>query len=187
MATTTTDVEARPMVQVWDIGVRLFHWSLVAMVLATYFIVDPRSVHRGFGYAVVALIGFRLIWGVIGGRHARFADFVPNPVTLIRYLGDMLRGREARYLGHNPAGAAMILVLLSMLAAITVTGYMMGLDAYFGKEWVEDAHKMLVNGLFLLIPLHVGGVVLSGLRHRENLVLAMVHGNKDVDITDAPH
>ena len=168
-------------VPVWDIAVRLFHWSLVALVAMTYFWAEQRALHRSLGYAVVGLIGFRLIWGLIGTRHARFANFVPSPRRLIYYLIDMAQGREPRHLGHNPAGGAMIVALLATLAAVGTTGYMMGQDAWFGVAWVESAHKTLVQVLVILICLHVTGVVFSSLRHRENLVLSMVTGEKDAD------
>ncbi|MGB8812039.1 MAG: cytochrome b/b6 domain-containing protein [Paracoccaceae bacterium] len=168
-------------VQVWDIGVRLFHWSLVTMFASTYLLTEQRSLHRNLGYVVIALISFRLIWGLIGGKHARFADFIPSPRRLLGYLRDMVRGNEVRYLGHNPAGAAMIVALLTTLGGICASGYMMGMDAYFGVEWVEDAHKALVKLALVLIVLHVGGVIFSSLRHRENLVKAMITGEKDGD------
>ena len=172
----STTVQTR----VWDIGVRLFHWSLVASVATTYFIAEQRVLHRWFGYGVIALIAFRLIWGVIGGKHARFSDFVPGPRKFFAYVMDTIKGQEPRYLGHNPAGGAMIVALLVTLASVGGTGYMMGMDAYFGVEWVEHTHKLLVNVLLVLIGLHLLGVILSSLRHRENLVLSMVTGQKDV-------
>lgn len=169
-------------VRVWDIGVRLFHWSLVAMFAATYVVAEQRSLHRTLGYVVIALISFRLVWGIIGGKHARFADFIPSPRRLSGYLRDMIRGTEARYLGHNPAGAAMIIALLTTLGGICATGYMMGMDAYFGLEWVEDAHKALVSLALILIIGHIGGVIFSSVRHRENLVKSMITGEKDADL-----
>jgi cytochrome b len=175
----TTSPSAR--VRVWDIAVRLFHWSLVASVTATYLLSEQRSLHRKLGYVVVALIAFRLIWGLIGTHHARFASFIPGPRRLISYLRDIALRREARHLGHSPAGAAMIVALLVTLTAVGATGYMMGMDRYFGQEWVEDAHKMLVDGLIVLIVLHLAGVIIASLRHRENLVAAMVTGLKQAD------
>jgi cytochrome b len=168
-------------VRVWDIAVRLFHWSLVAAVAATYLLSEQRTLHKQLGYVVIGLIAFRLIWGLIGTRHARFADFVPRPRVFLAYMGDILRKRETRYLGHNPAGAAMILALLATLVAVGGTGYMMGMNRYFGVEWVEHAHATLVNVLLVLIVLHLAGVVTASLRHRENLVVAMVTGLKDAD------
>jgi cytochrome b len=170
-----------PRVKVWDLAVRLFHWSLVVSVTASYLLTDQRSLHRKLGYVVLALIAFRLIWGLIGTHHARFVNFIPGPRRLIAYLRDIAMDREARHLGHNPAGAAMIVALLMTLTSIGATGYMMGMDRYFGEVWVEDAHKLLVNGLIGLVILHVIGVAVASLRHRENLVVAMVTGLKDKD------
>lgn len=166
-------------VRVWDVAVRLFHWSLVASVASAYFLAEQRPLHRKLGYVVIGLIAFRLIWGVIGGKHARFTDFVPGPRAFFGYVFDIIKRREARFLGHNPAGGAMTVALLVTLSAVGGTGYMMGTSAYFGVEWVEHAHKFLVTLLILLVAAHVTGVIISSRRHRENLVLSMVTGMKD--------
>ncbi len=168
-------------VRVWDIGVRAFHWSLVAMFASAYIFADQRSLHLLLGYAVTALIAFRLIWGLVGTTHARFSDFVPGPLRLLRYLRDMTAGREERHLGHNPAGAAMILALLTTLSGIAASGYMIGMDAFFGVEWVEDMHKTLVDLALVMVAFHLAGVVFSSLRHRENLVKAMITGEKRLE------
>jgi cytochrome b len=152
-------------VKVWDLGVRVFHWSLAASVASAWLLVDPRWLHRRIGYVVMGLIVFRLVWGLI-----------PGPRRLIRYLFAMSRGREWRTLGHNPAGAGMIVALLTLLSGICTTGIMMGMDRYFGQDWIEHWHKGLVNGLLALIALHLAGVVIASLRHKENLVAAMIHG-----------
>lgn len=174
------------MIRVWDLGVRLFHWSLVVMVAAAYLTEDARKIHRYLGYAVLMLVGFRLIWGLIGPKHARFADFVPGPRGLVSYLRDIMAHREKRYLGHNPAGGAMVIGLLITLIAVGATGYMIGMDAWFGAKWVEELHEVLVNGLLALIVLHIGGILFSSLRHGENLVAAMITGKKRVD-DKTPH
>ena len=182
MAIVENQPLTRQTIPVWDIGVRLFHWSLVTSVTLSYFVISPRDMHKFFGYTVMALITFRLIWGLIGPEHARFSNFIPGPHKLLGYLRDIIRGDEDRYLGHNPAGAAMIVTLLLVLGGIGTTGYMMGMDAYFGEEWVEDLHKALVNGLLVLVMMHLAGVVTASLRHKENLVAAMVTGQKPEDV-----
>ncbi len=176
--TSTANTHIR--VTVWDAGVRLFHWALVASVGGAWLLTDPRWLHRWIGYIVIGLIAFRLIWGLVGSRHARFTDFIPGPRRLVTYLVAMAKGREWRTLGHNPAGAAMIVALLTLLSGICATGVMMGMDRYFGQEWLEHWHKGLVNGLLALIALHLIGVLLASLRHKENLVAAMIHGQKDL-------
>jgi cytochrome b len=184
MSKLTSKVESDPSVQVWDLGVRLFHWSLVAGVAASYLSEDDRALHKALGYFVIGLIAFRLIWGFVGTYNARFVNFVPGPIRLVRYLGDIARQREARHLGHNPAGGAMIVALLATLAAIGATGHMMGMKSYFGVDWVEDLHEACVNVLLLLIVLHLAGVAIASLRHGENLVRAMVTGHKSLHADD---
>jgi cytochrome b len=168
-------------IRVWDIGVRLFHWSLVVMFASAYLFAEQRTLHIYLGYTVAGLIAFRLVWGFIGTKHAKFTDFVPGPFRLLRYLRDMVSGNEARSLGHNPAGGAMIIALLVTISGIAVTGYMIGMDAYFGEEWVENLHKTLVNVALSLVVLHLSGVIFSSLRHRENLVKAMITGEKRLE------
>lgn len=166
-------------VPVWDLFVRVFHWFLVFCFAAAF--VSAEEWDRGhelLGYAAAALVGLRILWGFVGTRHARFARFVRSPGATFAYLAAMIRGEEKRHLGHNPAGAAMILALLAGVLGLGATGYLMTLDAYWGVAWVSDLHELLANGMLVLIALHVGGVALASLRHGENLVRAMVTGRK---------
>ncbi|MEO5757580.1 MAG: cytochrome b/b6 domain-containing protein, partial [Mesorhizobium sp.] len=95
-----------------------------------------------------------------------------------RYLSAILSGREARYIGHNPAGGAMVIVLIAAIGSTALTGWLMTTDAYFGVSWVEAAHSLAAHGLLLLVFLHLGGVALASFRHRENLIWAMITGRK---------
>lgn len=166
-------------VKVWDLLVRLFHWSLVlAFAVAWLSAEEWDSVHEYAGYAVMALVALRILWGMIGTRHARFADFVYRPGTVVRYLRDTALLRAKRYLGHNPAGGAMVIALLVALAAITATGFMMTTDAFWGVEWVEDAHETAVDITLVLVGLHLLGVLAASIEHSENLVRAMITGRK---------
>jgi len=114
-------------VKVWDVGVRLFHWSLVALFALAYASGELEgSVHAAAGYAVLALLAFRVVWGVVGSRHARFADFVYGPAATWRYAKSLLSGAPQNYAGHNPLGGWMILALLLSLAGACWTG----LEAY---------------------------------------------------------
>ncbi len=166
-------------VRVWDIGVRLFHWSLVSFFVLAWLTADEwDAFHEIAGYAVGGLIGFRVIWGFVGSRHARFSDFVRGPAAVFAYLRDMRVHKAKRYLGHNPAGGAMIIALIVMLATITASGIAMTMDMFWGVEWVEEVHETAVNLTLLLVVLHVAGVVHAGLAHKENLVRAMITGMK---------
>lgn len=178
-ATIAGEVSSPATVKVWDIAVRLFHWSLVTVFAAAFVSGDEWDrFHETAGYVALGLVGFRLLWGLIGTRHARFTSFVKGPAEVLAYLRDMLTGREKRHLGHNPAGAAMILALLSGVLALGLTGYMMTLDAFWGAHWVEEVHEAVAYGMLVLVALHVGGVVFASLRHGENLVRAMITGRK---------
>jgi cytochrome b len=141
---------------------------------------DWRSLHLWAGYAAAALVAFRLLWGFIGTPYARFNHFVHGPLTTLGYLGDILRGRERRYLGHNPAGGAMIVVLLTLMAGLCLTGYLSITDAFWGEEWLEDLHGGLANVLLAAVFLHIGGVIFSSFRHKENLIASMFTGEKRI-------
>lgn len=171
--------EGSRTVMVWDPLVRVFHWSLAISVFAAYFFTEEGDpAHEVVGYVALGLVAFRLVWGWVGSRHARFADFVPGPARLRDYVMDALRGREARFLGHNPAGAVMVLALLAMVSATGVTGWMLTADAWFGSQWVEELHEALANILMALVALHVGGVIYTSVHQGENLVRAMFTGRK---------
>src|SRR6516165_1175214 len=128
-------------VKVWDLFVRVFHWSLVSFFVIAYATGDEiEKVHIAAGYAIAALLALRVVWGFLGPPHARFNSFVRTPREVLEYLRDVLRFRAPRYIGHNPAGGAMILALIALLAGTCVTGYMMTTDAYWGAKWVEEVH-----------------------------------------------
>jgi cytochrome b len=168
-------------VKIWDPFVRVFHWGLVASFAVAWLSAeDVRALHEWAGYAAGALIGLRLVWGIMGTRYARFRQFIRSPGTVAAYLRDIATGREARYLGHNPAGGLMILGLLATTAAVAATGWMQTTDAYWGVDWVEEAHEALASLMLGLVGLHVAGVLVASLRHRENLVRAMITGRKRV-------
>lgn len=166
-------------VRVWDPAVRLFHWSLVAAFAFAWLSGDVWDrPHEIAGYFILGLVAFRLLWGLIGPHYARFAQFIRPPHIVLGYLRTVLTGRERRYLGHNPAGGVMVAALLTMIAVTCLAGWMMTLDMFWGVEWVEELHEITANSMLFLIALHVAGVIVTGVRHGENLVRAMIGGRK---------
>lgn len=166
-------------VKVWDPLVRVFHWSLVAGFVANAFLTRPgKDVHQWVGYAVAGLIAVRIVWGFVGTRHARFSDFVPTPAALFGQVQDMATGRRRVHEGHSPLGALMIINLLLTMAAIAATGHAMTTTAFFGVEWVQEAHEALVVWAELSIVAHVLAVVVESRRLGVNLPKAMVTGYK---------
>lgn len=183
-------------VAVWDPLVRLFHWSLVASFFIAYLTEDNlMDLHAWAGYVATGLIAFRLVWGFIGPRHARFSDFIAGPRRAFAYAKDVLTGDAPRYVGHNPAGGFMILLLLAGVAVTGITGIVVyGIDESSGPlaslaSWVpefvgnvmEGLHELAANAVMGLVFIHILGVAVESLLHRENLVQAMVTGKKRID------
>lgn len=193
-------------VKVWDLAIRVFHWALVLLFTVSYLTGETESlVHIYSGYGVLGLLLFRLVWGVIGTRYARFSDFVRGPSAVLRYLRSLFRGQPIHYLGHNPPGGWMVLALLLFLA-LTVWS---GLELYAteglgplaansaapvataiasededesghapGHETWEEIHEIFANLTLLLVILHIAGVLVACRLHRENLIRAMITGYK---------
>jgi cytochrome b len=165
--------------RVWDAFVRVFHWSLVASFAVAWLSgEDWKSLHIWAGYAAAALIALRLVWGLIGTHYARFSQVVRPPLVVASYLRDVATGREARYLGHNPAGGAMIVALLATLVGLCLSGWLLTTDTFWGSEPMEDIHETLANLALILVGLHIAGVVVSSIQHNENLIRSMITGRK---------
>lgn len=174
-----TELEPGQSLRVWDPFVRLFHWSLVGCVLVDYFVIDDgEAVHQWLGYIAAALVLARIVWGFVGSGYARFADFFPTPSRLLRHLAHMRAGRHDFHAGHNPLGALMMLALMALVLALGVTGYMQGMDAYWGEEWLQELHEALAAILIGLAVLHVLGAIVMSRIDRINLVRAMITGVK---------
>ena len=165
-------------VRVWDLFVRMFHWATVVLFTTAFLSSDAKWLHEPVGYVVLALAAARIAWGFVGTRYARFTSFVTSPAHVVQYLRQLRQGRAPRHLGHNPAGGAMIVVLLVMLVLVGGSGWMSETDRWFGVRWVSALHSITANLLVLLVIAHVLGVVVSSVLHRENLVRAMITGRK---------
>jgi cytochrome b len=171
-------------VRVWDPLVRADHWLLAACVFFALMADEGRSLHKLAGYVAAGLVVLRIVWGFMGPQHARFADFVKSPAGVLAYVCDLIRLRPRRYLGHNPAGGAMIVLLLALVLVTAFSGWLSETDRFFGVGWVEAIHAGGANLLIGLIVLHVGGVILSSLMHGENLIRAMFTGRKPAETLD---
>jgi cytochrome b len=193
-------------ITVWDPLVRLFHWLLFASFCLAYLSQGElfehlqdrldgellQLVHVWAGYTIAGLLLFRVAWGFVGTRHARFNDFVFGPVVVAAYVRDVLTLRARRYIGHNPAGGAMIVLLLLGLTLTTLSGVALyaadkGLGPLAGwlmgsseatVEFLEELHEATTNGTLLLVAGHLLGVVWESVLHRENLVRSMFTGRK---------
>ena len=177
-------------IKVWDPLLRTFHWSLVLFFALAFITEDDwTSLHVVAGYTVTMLIGFRLIWGLVGPRYARFTQFIKSPAEVLTYIRKMLSLKVPHYLGHNPAAAAMILSLLLSIIMVCFTGMIIIAaegqgplaNTFFSAmnaEWMEEIHEFFANFTLLLVILHVIGVLFSSILERQNLARAMITGLK---------
>jgi cytochrome b len=169
----------RDKILVWDLPIRLFHWLLAGTFAGAWLTAESErwiDVHVTLGYTFAGLIAFRLLWGLIGTRYARFSSFVSGPRPVLRYLGSILRGKPQHHVGHNPAGGWAVLALLGLGAVTALTGYLNYAD--FGGHWLEELHEGAASAMLGLVFVHIGAVVLSSVIHGENLVQAMITGLK---------
>jgi cytochrome b len=165
--------------RVWDRPVRLMHWALVlALGLSWLGTFALAGVHQPLGYLALGLVLLRLAWGVVGSRYARFAQFVRGPRATWAYARALVQRREPLHLGHNPLGAWMVLALLAHVPALALTGWLYTTDRFWGDATVEAWHLALAWSLLALVLLHLGGVLFTSWRQRENLVRAMFTGRK---------
>lgn len=164
---------------VWDLPTRVFHWLLAATFAGAYLTSDGerlRDVHMLLGYTAAGLVTFRVLWGLVGTRYARFTSFPLSPRNVIDYLRSLLVLSPRHYFGHNPAGSWAILGMLALITGTAVTGWASAIEV--GPKWLEDVHEGFANATLALIVVHVGAVIVSSLLHRENLPRAMVTGYK---------
>lgn len=180
-------------IKIWDLPTRLFHWSLLALIAACWWASGENGDidwHMRCGYAVLVLLLFRLVWGVLGSTTARFANFVTAPNAVLAYLGSM-RGKEAPHIGHNPAGGWMVVAMLALLLGIAGSGLFANDDimsegplAHHVSEQLSDMatawHETAFYTLLALVALHVSAIAFYLLVKKDNLVRPMLTGNKQV-------
>lgn len=171
--------ETQQPVLVWDWPTRVFHWSLALSFLGAWLTSESERWqlwHISFGYSMALLIGFRLAWGLVGTRYARFSQFVRGPAAVLGYVRSWLQLRPAHHVGHNPAGALAILAILGVALVLAASGY--ASYAEIGGDWLSEVHEALAGLLLAIVGLHIAAVLLTSLLHRENLVHAMLTGKK---------
>lgn len=185
-------------VRVWDVPVRLFHWTLVILLVTSYFSGraggDWMELHKWSGYAILTVLLFRIAWGFVGSTTARFSHFVKGPVAWFVYLKNFATGRPTYEVGHNPVGGIMVLVLIFAVLAQAIAG-LFAADTDLGTvngplansipdKWVDrltDFHKFWINVLICLAALHILASVIYLVLKRQNLIGSMLTGRKPLD------
>lgn len=167
---------------VWDFPTRIFHWSLALSFLGAYLSSESeryQAIHLGLGYVFLALIVFRLIWGMFGTVYARFSSFSFSPQAVLAYLQALRQGQAPHYLGHNPAGAIAIFLLLGLGLLIGVSGAALDWELWENLEDLfAETHEIAANFMLVIIFAHILGVMMSSYLHKENLARAIVTGYK---------
>jgi cytochrome b len=169
----------RTRILVWDLPVRVFHWLLALSFTGAFLTAEServRDIHVLLGYAFLGLLAFRLVWGVAGSRYARFGSFAFGPRAVLAYLRSLLTPRPLHYVGHNPAGSWTIYAMIGLGLVAGASGWAVYDGA--GGRWLEDLHEGAANAMLALVLVHLAGVAVSSVLHRENLAAAMLTGYK---------
>jgi cytochrome b len=164
---------------VWDLPTRIFHWSLALSFTGAFLTCESErlcNIHMLCGYTVLGLIFFRLVWGFVGTRYARFSEFVRSPACVIRYLLQLFKGRAKHPVGHNPAGAVVILLLLLLGIASSISGW--AVYEEIGGDWLEELHDYASYSMLAVVFVHIAGVLVTSYLQGENLIGAMITGRK---------
>jgi len=187
--------------RVWDLPTRLFHWTLMVLIVLQYatgeFHVLDMQWHFWFGYATLALLLFRILWGFLGSQTSRFNQFVRGPGVVLRYLKSQLSASPQVSIGHNPLGGWSVLAMLACIALQVISGLfasdeigtdgpLFGLVSSRTVKLMTRLHDWNQNLLLGLIALHVAAVIGHLLLKHENLITPMLSGRKHVAAMDAP-
>jgi cytochrome b len=169
---------------VWDLPTRLFHWLLAASFAGAWLTAESekwRDIHVLLGYTLAGLLVFRLVWGFVGSRYARFGSFLFPPAETLAYLSSLFSGSPRHYTGHNPAGALAIFALLILGAVAALSGHF---TYESEREWLEELHEGAASAMLAVVGVHLIGVFGGSLLHRENLPRSMITGHKLGDPAD---
>ena len=186
-------------VKVWSIFIRLFHWALVVLFVMEFIIEDDLiKLHTTIGYVIISLLVLRILYGFVGDRYARFSDFIYAPGTVLNYTKSVFTFSARRYIGHNPAGGIMIILMIIVLISTVVTGVLtlpyadqpreyfpiIGLLPYWVFSSAEDFHEVLADISLFLVVIHLTGVLVESVLHEENLIGSMLSGRKKTNISE---
>ncbi|WP_151636764.1 cytochrome b/b6 domain-containing protein [Noviherbaspirillum aerium] len=189
-------------VRVWDLPVRLFHWALVVLIAVAVITQkiggNAMEWHFRAGYSILALLAFRIVWGLVGPRYARFSSFLYGPSTIVGYVRGGTEALKRKYLGHNPLGSLSVFALLGAVLAQAVSGLYANDDIasegplvkFISKELSDQItwfHKdVSANLIYILVAMHILAIVFYHVRKRQNLVRPMLTGDHEVDFEAPP-
>lgn len=179
-------IDQKQAALVWDMPVRAFHWLLVISFAGAWLTSESEAqqmIHYAFGYSATALILFRVVWGVVGTRYARFSQFIKGPTETIHHIKSLLTGKQHPGLGHNPAGALAMISLMALILLIGLTGYW-SVKEFLG-DFMSGAHEVVSNLALVVVVIHIAAAIIMSFLQKENLVKSMVTGRKQGSIEQA--
>lgn len=189
--------QASVAAMVWDLPLRLYHWALVLLFVVAY-VGGSRlgyyGLHKSAGYGILGLLVFRLIWGFVGPEPARFASFIKGPAAALGHLKELLRRQHRPLPGHNPMGGWAVVAILALVLVQTVSGLFATTFDYegplarllpdAGQDMMARLHAFNMNLLLVLLAIHLLGIAVTSVLGRENLVASMIHGRKELQVSD---
>ena len=167
-------------VLVWDMPIRIFHWLLAISFAGAWLTSESEAqqmIHYAFGYSACILVLFRIIWGIVGTRYARFSQFIKGPAETIHHIKSLMTCSEHSGLGHNPAGALVMISLMILILLIGLTGYW-SIKEFLG-DVMSEAHETIANITLVVVVIHVAAAIIMSFLQKENLVKSMLSGKKE--------
>ena len=174
-----TQTQQKQSVLVWDLPVRVFHWLLFVSFAGAWLTAESEAqqmIHYAFGYTACALVLFRILWGLIGTRYARFTQFIKGPSKTTHHIKSLLNRQPEHQLGHNPAGAVAMVLLMVLILLLGLTGYWIVKDLL--SELVGEAHEIIASMAMAVVTVHIAAAILMSFLQGENLIKSMVTGKK---------
>jgi cytochrome b len=164
---------------VWDVPTRLIHWTIaLCIVLNWFFLEEGDPPHTWFGYAAVAAVSLRILWGIYTPTASHFRHFPLRASQLISFLRNFSKPELTNYPAHNPAASWTYIAIWTLIVALAISGWMMGLDAFWGEEWLENTHANISDVLKLAVLAHFAGMIADSIKFRRKTFLAMLTGRR---------
>lgn len=163
---------------VWSLPVRIIHWMIALPVLANFFLEGEDAPHKIVGYIAVSFTLVRLTWGLFAQDHSAFKNFPIKAVQIKTFITSLMNNHPEDHLGHNPLSSFVYLLIWLLVLSLGMTGFMMGLDAFWGEDWLEELHEVLSTAVYALVTLHLVGIIFDSIKHKRKTWMGMIHGKK---------
>ncbi len=170
----------REQITIWDLTTRIIHWGIALIVFLNLFVLEGGDLpHEWFGYAAAAFVLIRIFWGIKGGVFSRFVNFPLKPTQVFQFLKqDFFSRKSIPYKGHNPLASLVYILIWLLIICLAISGWMMGLDAFWGSDWLEETHEYFSLALEFLIIFHLVGILIDSIKYKRRTWLAMITGKR---------